>query len=389
MSRLLLAVNAGSSSLKLAVFDIASEQSQALLRGRLETRANPRRLDMIAADGTQLAGPEFRLGRRTGGRSLAGALAWIEARLGAPIAAVAHRIVHGGDLARAAVATDATVRAAEEVAAFAPLHQTAGLAAVYAIRRERPDTPQVLVFDTLFHRGHDPVVDRLGLPRTWEERGLRRYGFHGLSYEHLTARLRELDPSAASGRVVAAHLGSGASLCALLDGRSVDTTMGATPLDGLVMGTRCGSLDPGAVLLLQQMGNLTPAAATDLLYRRAGLLGVSGLSGDMRTLLSSPDPRARAAIDLFVFRIARETAALAATLGGLDAIVFTGGIGENAPQVRAAVCERLAWLGVRLDAARNGRGDARVSAPGSRVAVWTIPADEERVIARHAREVLG
>jgi acetate kinase len=389
MSRLVLTVNAGSSSLKLAVFDIASERSEALLRGRLETRANPRRIEVIAADGRRVSGPELRLGGQTARRSIARALEWAEARLGAPIAAVAHRVVHGGDFAHAVRATEAHVRAAERLTPLAPLHQPAGLAAVRAVRQERPDTPQVLVFDTLFHRGHDPVVDRLGLPRTWEERGLRRYGFHGLSYEHLAGRLRELDPAVAAGRVVAAHLGSGASLCALLDGRSVDTTMGATPLDGLIMATRCGSLDPGAVLLLQQMGNLTPAAATDLLYRRSGLLGASGLSGDMRVLLSSPDPRAQAAVDLFVFRIARETAALAATLGGLDAIVFTGGIGENAPQVRAAVCERLAWLGVRLDAASNRRGDARMSAPDSRIAVWTVPADEERVIARHAREVLG
>lgn len=389
MSRLLLAVNAGSSSLKLAVFDIAPARPLLLLRGRLETHANPRQLEITAADGTPLAGPELRLGRRTGGRTLAAALAWIEARVGSPIAAAAHRIVHGGDFASAVVATEANVRAAERLAPFAPLHQPAGLAAVHAVRRERPDTPQVLVFDTLFHHGHDPVVDRLGLPRAWEERGVRRYGFHGLSYEHLAARLRELDPAAASGRVVAAHLGSGASLCALCDGRSVDMTMGATPLDGLVMGTRCGSLDPGAVLLLQQMGKLTPAAATDLLYRRSGLLGVSGISGDMRALLSSPDPRAKAAVDLFVFRVVRDTAALTATLGGLDTIVFTGGIGENAPEIRAAVCERLAWLGVRLDAARNRRGDACMTAPDSQVAVWTIPADEERVIARHAREVLG
>jgi acetate kinase len=389
MSQVVLSVNAGSSSLRLAALDVSQACPRLLLRARLDNREKSRRLEVFDAAGARLEGRSLRLSRSAGERGVTAVLAWFEAQLGVPIDAVGHRIVHGGqDIRPAAAATDAALRAAKDLAPLAPLHQAAGLAGVAAVRRARPDLPQALVFDTSFHRGHDPVVDRLGLPHEWEARGLRRYGFHGLSYEYVAGRLRELDPAAAAGRVIAAHLGSGASLCAMRDGRSLDTTMGATPLDGLLMSTRCGNLDPGVVLYLQQVGGFSVPEMTDLLYRRSGLLGVSGLSADMRTLLGSDDPQARAAVELFVFRIAREASALAGTLGGLETLVFTGGVGENAPEIRRGVCERLAWLGADVDAAANARGDARISPPQSRLAVWVIPTDEEQVIARHTRDLL-
>ena len=246
---------------------------------------------------------------------------------------------------------------------------------------------QVACFDTAFHRGHDPVVDRFGLPGEWEAQGLRRYGFHGLSCEYIVRRMRALDPAVTAGRMIVAHLGSGASLCAVRDGRSVDSTMGLTALDGLVMGTRCGALDPGAILYLQQAHGLGAAQIEDLLYRRSGLLGVSGISADMRVLLAREAPAAKAAVDLFVFRIVREIGALAASMGGLDGLVFTAGIGANAPEIRRRVCERLDWLGVTLDAGLNTGGNGRVSAAASRLAVWAMPTDEELVIAAHTRDV--
>lgn len=388
MSRIVLTVNVGSSSIKLALFDAAEAVPQPLIRARLETGTRTRRLQVIDRTGTRSEGPALQLGRRTSVRGVATVLDWFEARLKTPIGAVGHRIVHGGADVRPAVeATDAALRSARDLAPLAPLHQAQGIATVEAVGRARPRLRQALVFDTAFHRGHDPVVDRLGLPRAWEDRGLRRFGFHGLSYEYIAGRLQELDPSVAVGRVIAAHLGSGASLCALRDGRSVDTTMGATPLDGLLMGTRCGSIDPGVILYLTQ--GLDGSQLSDLLYRKSGLLGVSGLSADMRVLLQSHEASAREAIELFVFRIAREAAALAGTLGGVDGIVFTAGIGENCPKVRAAVCERLAWLGVQLDDAANKRGEAKISVPGSGVAVWVIPANEEQMIAIHTREAMA
>lgn len=317
-------------------------------------------------------------------------LSWIESQIDAPLGAVGHRIVHGGaQFQRPVILTPEIAGALQALAPLAPLHQLPSLSLALAIAAARPNLPQALAFDTAFHHGHDPVVDRLGLPRELEAQGLRRFGFHGLSYEYLVRRLGELDPSIAGGRVIAAHLGSGASLCALLAGRSVDTTMGATPLDGLLMGTRCGSIDPGVILYLLQVKGLDGPQLSGLLYEESGLLGVSGQSADMRVLLQSHKASAREAIELFVFRVAREAAALTGTLGGLDGIVFTAGIGENCPEVRAAICERLAWLGVQLDDTANQRGDARISTLGSNVTVWVIPTDEEQMIATHTREAMS
>lgn len=266
---------------------------------------------------------------------------------------------------------------------LAPLHQPHNLSAVRAIAKLRPSLAQIGCFDTAFHRTVAAVVSRFALPRDLEQAGVQRYGFHGLSYEYIAGRLSDVAPALAGKRVVAAHLGNGASLCALQAGKSVDTTMGFTALDGLPMGTRCGALDPGVLLYLLQERAMDAAGIEDLLYHRSGLLGLSGLSSDMRVLLASADPRAAEAIDVFVFRIARELAALTATLRGLDGIVFTAGIGEHAPEIRRRVCERASWLGVVLDQEANRTNGLLISAPGSRVGVWVIPTNEEAMIARH------
>jgi acetate kinase len=385
-----LAVNAGSSNTKFAVFDSAAEAPRLVLRARLQHADADSAFEAWDAHGRPLPDPQPPLRREAGAPALLDVLDWFEDRLGRPIDTVGHRVVHGGVRFAAAVrVTDEVIGALEALEPLAPLHQRRSLAAASAIRGCRPELPQAFAFDTAFHRGHDPVVDRLGLPRTFEAQGLRRFGFHGLSYEYLASRLRDLDPPVAAGRVIAAHLGSGASLCAMRAGRSVDTTMGATPLDGLPMGTRCGSLDPGVILYLMSAQGLDATQLSDLFYHRSGLLGVSGLSADMRVLLDSREPAAREAVELFVFHVARQAAALAGTLGGLDGLVFTAGIGETCPEIRSEVCARLAWIGVALDEVANRCGEARISAPDSRVAVWVIPTDEERVIAVHTREALG
>jgi acetate kinase len=278
----------------------------------------------------------------------------------------------------------------DRLAPLAPLHQPQNLAPIRAIAAARPDLPQVVCFDTAFHHTLPAVARRFALPREYEAMGVRRYGFHGLSYEHIADRLSEIAPDLAAGRVIVAHLGNGASLCALHRNHSIDTTMGFSALDGLVMGTRPGTLDPGVVLYLLQERGMTASEVEDLLYRRSGLLGVSGgIASDMRTLLASTDPCASDATELFAYRIAREAGALASSLGGLDGIVFTAGIGEHSPEIRAAVCARLKWLGLVLDRAANERGDAVISAHDSQIEVRVIATDEERVIAQHTAATVG
>jgi acetate kinase len=317
-------------------------------------------------------------------------LAWTEAHLaGAQLAAAGHRIVHGGDFTQAMLLDDAAMTTLAALAPRAPLHQPHNLAAVRALAKLRPGLPQVGCFDTAFHQTMDATARRFGLPRALEVTGIRRYGFHGLSYEYIAGRLKEIAPAQAGGRIIIAHLGSGASLCALKNGRSMDTTMSFTPLDGLVMGTRCGALDPGVLLYLMQARGMDAAGLQDLLYDKCGLLGVSDISGDMRLLLSSSDVRAGEAVALFVWRAAREIGALSASLGGLDGIVFTGGIGENSAVIRAAIAARMGWLGLTLDAAANGTGAIRISMAGSPVWAWAIPTDEEAVIARQTLALAG
>jgi acetate kinase len=390
MTDAILTLNAGSSSIRFCLFEMAGDDLARRAEGEIEGIGGaPRflaRVDgRVAAERTWPAGANL-----THEDFLGELLTWVDAHLGdSRLRAVGHRIVHGGAEFHAPARLDpAVIAALDALAPLAPLHQPHNLAAVRAVAKSRPALPQVACFDTAFHHGHAPEVDRFGLPREWEERGVRRYGFHGLSYEFIARRMRALDPALAAGRMIVAHLGNGASLCAIRDGRSMDTTMGFTALDGLVMGSRCGALDPGVILYLQQAHRLTAEAIEDMLYKRSGLLGVSQISSDMRALLASTDPRARDAIDLFVFRIVREIGALAASMGGLDGLVFTAGIGEHAPEIRRRVCERLAWLGVALDQAANDLGGGRISQAGAAVPAWAVATDEEWMIAVHTVEVI-
>jgi acetate kinase len=287
------------------------------------------------------------------------------------------------------LATPEVLAKLDELVPLAPLHQPHNLEPVRIIARRRPELPQVLCFDTAFHRAQPEVAQAFALPEKITSRGVRRYGFHGLSYEYIASVLPEFAPSAATGRTVVAHLGNGASMCAMAAGKSVASTMGFTAVDGLPMGTRCGSLDPGVILyLIDQMG-MDARAIENLIYKESGLLGVSAVSSDMRELLASDDPRARFAVELFAYRIGRELGSLAAALGGIDALVFTAGIGEHAPAVRERVCKSAAWLGIELDAQANSRGGPCISTASSKVSAWVIPTDEELMIARHTQATIG
>lgn len=384
MRDLVLALNAGSSSIKFAVYGADGRHGPELLaRGQAAELDRTPQVSMSGPAGEPLHQARWPKAVSRG-QAASRVLGLIGERFPADrIAAIGHRIVHGGPrFSKPEVLTPGVIAALQALVSWAPLHQPAALSIVRLAEEIWPGAVHLACFDTAFHHGQDPTVTRLGLPRAFEAEGLRRYGFHGLSCQAVTGRLAELDPEAARGRLLVAHLGAGASLSAVRDGRSVDTSMGFSPLDGLLMSTRCGALDPGVVLYLQQSKGMTSAQVEDLLYRRSGLLGVSGISGDMKRLLASGEPAAREAIELFVFRAAREAGALASSLGGLDGIVFTGGVGENAPGVRADICARLGWLGLELDAARNhGDGDRPISAPDSRVRAWVLATDEEKVIA--------
>ncbi len=382
----ILVLNAGSSSLKFAAFGAGS--------GAALTRSAEGEIEIAAPGHAEPPGAGTSAADRPA-RNHEEALERAFARLDAdapeaPLAAIGHRIVHGGERFATPVRVDERVLTElEALIPLAPLHQPHGLAAIRAVATRRPELPQIACFDTAFHASLPRDARRFALPRALTEAGVRRYGFHGLSYEWAAERLAALDPAAARGRAVAAHLGNGASLCALRAGRSLATTMGMTALDGLAMGTRCGALDPGVVLHLLRLHDGDVDAVEDLLYRRSGLLGVSGVSSDMRTLLASDDPRAAEAVDLFVDRIGHELGALTAALGGLDALVFTGGIGEHAAEIRARVCRGAAWLGVALDDAANERGDALVTRADSTVRGWVVEAEENLVVARYVRSLLG
>jgi acetate kinase len=389
MSRGYACFNAGSSSIKFAVFAERDGRLEASSRGQIDAGAAPPRLVARSARGDVLADTAL---ERDGGYAtqLAAVIAWVEDHL-APVrlAAVGHRVVHGGNAhAGPALVTPALLEELAALAPLAPLHQPHNLAAIRAVARLHPALPQVACFDTAFHLDNPRVSRLYALPRALCDEGLMRYGFHGLSYEHLAAVLPDLEPRA-GGRVVAAHLGGGASMCALVGGKSVATTMGFSALDGLPMATRCGSLDPGLLLYLLQEKGMAPKALERMLYQGSGLYGLSGIGGDMRRLLASAEPAAREAVDVFVYRIVRELGSLAAAAGGIDVLVFTGGIGEHAAEIRARVCARAAWLGIRLDPAANAAGAARLHAADSAVAVWMVPADEEAVIARQASAVAG
>lgn len=390
MSDTVLVLNSGSSSIKFGLFEISAAEPSLLCKGLLDEHEAKPGLVVKSPAGEDLFETRREAADADGGHLFADVLAFIEDRFGErSLRAVGHRIVHGGPHYSGPVTlTDDVTAKLEALTPLAPLHQPRCLAPVRRFTTIRPALTQIACFDTAFHHGLAPPASRFAIPRRYEERGVRRYGFHGLSFEYVAGRLAEIAPQLVAKRTVIAHLGNGASLCALRDGRSIDTTMGLTPLDGLVMGTRSGTIDPGVLLYLQQHENMTVEEVQHQLYHESGLLGVSGLSADMRTLLASREVAAREAVDLFVFRAAQQIAMMAATLEGLDCLVFTGGIGEHAKEIRGAIGERLAWLGVRIDAAANDEARKRIGGRGSAVEVFIIPTNEEQVIARHCVAML-
>jgi acetate kinase len=315
---------------------------------------------------------------------------WLKSMYGdGQIIGVGHRVVHGGaKFTGPTVVTPQVIAELRRLTPLAPLHQPYNLAAIEAIAEQLPGVPQVACFDTSFHRGQPPVAELIPLPRELRRGGVQRYGFHGLSYEYIASVLTQIAPEIARGRVIVAHLGSGASLCALQDRKSIDCTFSFTALDGLCMGTRPGSIDPGVILYLLQTLNLSAKEIETILYKKSGLLGISGISNDMRELEGSSEPAARLALDYFVYRAAKEIGAMAAVLGGIDGLIFTAGIGENSAEMRHRICEASAWLGVELDAEANARKGPRISTPRSKVSTWVIPTNEELMIARHTGELL-
>lgn len=385
----ILTLNAGSSSIKFAAFDVDGLKER--VRGQVEgLGAEPRLIVSIAGQ------PETKAALRESeitdhGSALATILSLLEDALPAlEVAAVGHRIVHGGpDYAEPIVLDDDRLAALRKLVPLAPLHQPHNLSGVGAAVSAFPDAVQVACFDTAFHRQHPWVADTYALPQSFYDDGVRRYGFHGLSYEYVSRTLREVAPAHAMGRVVVTHLGNGASMCAIRDGKSVGSTMGFTALDGLPMGTRCGQLDPGVVLYLMTEKGLSTAEVEDLLYRKSGLKGLSGVSYDMRQLEAAATDEARKAIDYFVDRARRELGAMMAILCGLDAVVFCGGIGENGWRIRERICKDFAWAGLELDPRRNRNGEPTISSDRSRVGAFVIRTNEELMIARHTAEALG
>ena len=383
----ILVVNAGSSSLKFSLFRLDdSDHLQLTARGQIEGVGTRPRLRAKDAAGATLVERDYEpsaVGSVQDAIGLTGA--WLREQFqGEPLLAVGHRVVHGGADYAKPVQIDAKVFAAlERLIPLAPLHQPHNLAAIRAVRTSRPELPQVACFDTAFHRSHPHIADLYALPLEYYTSGVRRYGFHGLSYEYIASVLPQVAPEIAAGRVIVAHLGSGASMCALHDGKSVDSTMGFSPLDGIPMGTRPGALDPGVLLHLVNQRNMSGAALEKLLYRESGLLGLSGISNDMRVLLESREPLARLAVDYFVHHVAKQIGALAAVLGGVDGLVFTAGIGEHAAEIRSRILKSCAWLGVVPDSEANHNGGPCISAHNSAVAAWVVPTNEELMIARH------
>ena len=385
-------VNAGSSSIKFQLFSVGDDDRlERRLKGQMDGIGSRPRLVAKGEDGKSLVDRTWQA-TEVGGvpAALDKVVEFLREVSGGRLpSAVGHRVVHGGPDYSSPVAIDADVlRRLEQLTPLAPLHQPNNLAPIRMLLDRQPRLLQVACFDTAFHRGHPELADRYAIPEDLYREGVRRYGFHGLSYEYVADRLRHVAPDLASRKVIVAHLGSGASMCALDAGRSVESTMGFTALDGLPMGTRPGQLDPGVVLYLMSEKRMSAEAISDLLYKNCGLKGLSGISNDVRELLASSDPRARLALDYFAYRIALLAGMLAAAMQGLDGLVFTAGVGENAPAVREAVARRLAWLGLDLDPAANAAGKGCISRPRSRIACHVIPTDEELMIARHTLRVL-
>jgi acetate kinase len=387
-----LVLNAGSSSLKFCVYRRPDVERWGLeARGQVEGIGTAPRLSAKGGDGAVLADEKLGDGVRDGRGAIDALAAWLRSRYaGARVLGVGHRVVHGGSrFAGPTVVTPEVLAEIRKLVPLAPLHQPYNLAAIEAVAERLPGVPQVACFDTSFHRGQPAVAEVVPLPRDIRDGGVQRYGFHGLSYEYIASVLPEVAPEIATGRVIVAHLGSGASLCALRNGKSVDSTLGFTALDGLCMGTRPGALDPGVVLYLFQGLGLSAKDVEAILYKKSGLLALSGKSNDMRDLLGREEPEARLAVDYFVYRAAKEIGALAAVLRGVDGLVFTAGIGENSAEIRRRILEASAWLGIEIDAAANEAKGPRISAAGSRVSAWTVPTNEELMIARHTGALLG
>jgi len=381
-------INAGSSSLKFSFY----EGERRILTGQVDGIGARPSASATGPDGEKIMPPDLGAKPPTvPSEVLPAILPWARDRLGdRRLAAVGHRVVHGGlRYSRPARVTAELLAELEALVPLAPLHEPHNLAPIRMALTLNPELPQVACFDTAFHRTAPEVDQAFALPYAFFEEGIRRYGFHGLSYEYIAGVLGQFDPRAAAGRTIVAHLGNGSSMCAMVGGRSVASTMGFTAVDGLPMGTRCGSLDPGVILYLMDELGMGARAIEDMIYKQSGLLGVSGLSSDMRALLASDDPRARLAVDLYVYRLARELGSLAAAAKGIDALVFTAGIGQHAATIRERVCRDAGWLGVELDAAANHSGGPRISTSASRVAVWVTPTNEELMIARKTLQTAG
>jgi acetate kinase len=387
-----LILNAGSSSVKFCVYRRPEAKDWRLeARGQIEGIGTSPQLSVKDAHGGILAENRLEDWVSDGRAALDALASWLRAKYGgARVLGVGHRVVHGGArYAQPVVVTRQVLAELYELVPLAPLHQPHNLAAIETVFERMPDVPQVACFDTGFHYCQSPVAKVIPLPGDIRKLGLQRYGFHGLSYEYIASVLPEVAPDIAKGRVIVAHLGSGASLCALKAGKSVDSTLGFTALDGLCMGTRPGALDPGVVLYLFQSLGLSAKEVEAILYKKSGLLGISGISNDMRDLLNRREPEARLAVDYFVYRAAKEIGGLAAVLGGIDGLVFTAGIGENSPEIRQRICKASAWLGLELDAEANAKKGPRISTPRSKVSSWVIPTNEELMIARHTGSLLG
>jgi len=389
MTRQIGVINAGSSSIKFAIINDDPEQS-LLFRGQMEKIGVGPSLTVEGPAGEKLIEKEWGakdIDHHSGTRIILESC--IALLGGETIEGIGHRVVHGGtSFAAPTVVTKDVVASLKALCPLAPLHQPHNLTPIESIMAEAPHIRQVACFDTAFHQTQQQLAQNYALPRELTEAGVKRYGFHGLSYEYVSGKLRDVAPDQADGRIIVAHLGNGASLCAMHHGRSVATTMGFTAVEGLVMGTRCGSIDPGVLIYLMDERGMDARALEDLIYKKSGLLGVSGMSSDMRTLRGSDDPRAREAIDLFIYRIVREIGSLSAALGGLDGIVFTGGIGQRDTKTRKEVIDGCGWLGAAIDEQLNAAGQGRIDATTSRIPVWVLPTDEERVIARHTAALL-
>jgi acetate kinase len=389
MANCIAVLNAGSSSIKFALYQHGQDQ-HLLFGGQIEQIGVAPKLTVKDSDGEKVLENSWGAGdldHRTATTTI------IETAIGLlggkPVSGIGHRVVHGGTQFTApALVTKEVVASLRTFCPLAPLHQPHNLAPIEAIASAAPHIPQVACFDTAFHQAQPVLAQSFALPRELTDSGVRRYGFHGLSYEFVTGRLKEIAPGLAAGRAIIAHLGNGASICAVKNGRSTATTMGFTAVEGLVMGTRCGSVDPGVLIYLMDEKGMDARALESLIYKKSGLLGVSGISSDMRTLRQSDEPNAREAIDLFIYRIVREIGSLAAALGGVDGIVFTGGIGQNDAATRREVIAGCAWLGAQLDDASNKGMEGRIDSSSSQIPIWVIPTDEERVIARHTASIL-